>query len=255
VTSPPTYEPAPPDRHRRRAITEVRVRRLARLPHSRTRALADASRSSASEAGELSAGIACERAVTQSLALTSRLLGMIVNRTETRSVLISADYLKLRQTIINALKPYPEAARASAGHSRGSRSRSPRPSRRAPSRCSSRRCRHDRGPPTPTGTIVFYFFLPKGMTCQHGSRWSHQSLSAPRFTFESKCARSAAANEQLSLEAPDGTVYLTLRCATGRASKSRSAIRDNLLKRAYTALSSASLPEKLASDASSGNSC
>jgi hypothetical protein len=27
-------------------------------------------------------------------------------------VLISADYLKLRQSIINGLKPYPEAARA-----------------------------------------------------------------------------------------------------------------------------------------------
>ena len=64
------------------------------------------------EQGELNAAIAVERATTHSLELTSKLLGMIVQRHETRSVLISADYLKLRQAITSALRPYPEASRA-----------------------------------------------------------------------------------------------------------------------------------------------
>jgi hypothetical protein len=37
---------------------------------------------------------------------------MIVQRHETCSVLISADYLKLRQSIIYPLRPFPEAAHA-----------------------------------------------------------------------------------------------------------------------------------------------
>jgi hypothetical protein len=66
------------------------------------------------EAGELGAATTVERAITQSLELTSRLLGMIVQRHDVRStsILISADYLQLRGAIIGALKPYPEAARA-----------------------------------------------------------------------------------------------------------------------------------------------
>jgi hypothetical protein len=64
--------------------------------------------------GALSAATTIERAITSSLELTSKLLGMIVQRTDIRStsILISADYLQLRQTIIAALKPFPEAARA-----------------------------------------------------------------------------------------------------------------------------------------------
>ena len=66
------------------------------------------------EAGELHAAARTERAITGSLELTSKLLGMIIQRHDVRStsILISADYLKLRHTIIGALKPYPEAARA-----------------------------------------------------------------------------------------------------------------------------------------------
>jgi hypothetical protein len=66
------------------------------------------------EAGEINAATTVERAITQSLELTSRLLGMIVQRHDVRStsILISADYLELRGTILMALKPYPEAARA-----------------------------------------------------------------------------------------------------------------------------------------------
>ena len=66
------------------------------------------------EEHELHAATSIERAVTHSLELTSKLLGMLVTRTHTTStsVLVSADYLKLRQTIISALRPFPEAARA-----------------------------------------------------------------------------------------------------------------------------------------------
>jgi hypothetical protein len=66
------------------------------------------------EEGELHAAVSVERGITQSLELTSKLLGMIVQRHDVRStsILISADYLKLRQTIVTALKPFPAAAQA-----------------------------------------------------------------------------------------------------------------------------------------------
>jgi hypothetical protein len=58
--------------------------------------------------------IAAERAITSNLELVARLLGTIVQRHEVArtSILISADYLELRQAIVAALRPYPEAARA-----------------------------------------------------------------------------------------------------------------------------------------------
>jgi hypothetical protein len=66
------------------------------------------------EAGELTSATSVERAITQSLELTSRLLGMLIQRHDVRStaILISADYLQLRAAIVSALKPYPDAARA-----------------------------------------------------------------------------------------------------------------------------------------------
>ena len=66
------------------------------------------------EAGELGAATSVERAITGSLEVTSRLLGMIVHRHDVRStsILMSADYLQLRAAIVSALKPYPDAARA-----------------------------------------------------------------------------------------------------------------------------------------------
>ena len=65
-------------------------------------------------AGEISAAVSAERAVTGSLELTSRLLGMIVQRHDVRStsLLISPDYIQLRSAIVSALRPFPEAARA-----------------------------------------------------------------------------------------------------------------------------------------------
>jgi hypothetical protein len=66
------------------------------------------------EAGELNAATTVERAITSSLELASKVLGLIIHRHDVRStsILISADYLHLRQAIVAALKPYPEAARA-----------------------------------------------------------------------------------------------------------------------------------------------
>jgi hypothetical protein len=66
------------------------------------------------EQGELHAAVTVERATTASLELTSKLLGMIVQRHDVRStsILISADYLQLRAAIVTALKPFPEAGKA-----------------------------------------------------------------------------------------------------------------------------------------------
>jgi hypothetical protein len=71
------------------------------------------------ERGELSAATSVERAITNSLELTSKLLGMIVSRTETRSILVTSDYLELRNCIVHALKPFPEAGRGQARKKRG----------------------------------------------------------------------------------------------------------------------------------------
>jgi hypothetical protein len=66
------------------------------------------------ELGNSIAAISAERAITSNLELVARLLGSIVQRHEvTRtSILISADYLQLRQSIVTALRPYPDAAMA-----------------------------------------------------------------------------------------------------------------------------------------------
>ena len=62
----------------------------------------------------MKAAVAVERAITDNLNLVSKLLGMIVQRHDVRttSILVSADYLKLRAVIVAALRPYPDAARA-----------------------------------------------------------------------------------------------------------------------------------------------
>jgi hypothetical protein len=62
------------------------------------------------EQGELNAATGVERAIVSSLELTSKLLGMIVTRTSTTNILISADYLRIRQAITAALRKHPEAA-------------------------------------------------------------------------------------------------------------------------------------------------
>jgi hypothetical protein len=58
--------------------------------------------------------VAAEAAITSNLALVGKLLGMIVQRHDVRStsILVSADYLALRQAIVTALRPFPAAAAA-----------------------------------------------------------------------------------------------------------------------------------------------
>ncbi len=58
--------------------------------------------------------IAAERAITSNLELVSRLLGQLVQRHDVRhrSILVLPDYLRLRQALIEALRPFPDAARA-----------------------------------------------------------------------------------------------------------------------------------------------
>ena len=59
------------------------------------------------------AATSVERAITSSLELISKLLGMIIHRHDVRStsILVSSDYLRLRQVITTALR----AARDVAG--------------------------------------------------------------------------------------------------------------------------------------------
>jgi hypothetical protein len=67
-------------------------------------------------AGDHKGAASIERYITANLDLTARLLGQLVTHHEvkTTSVLISADYLKLRRVIVEALAPFPEA-RAAVG--------------------------------------------------------------------------------------------------------------------------------------------
>jgi hypothetical protein len=66
------------------------------------------------ELADVRAAVGVERAITDNLTLVAKLLGQLVQRHEVRatSILISSDYLQLRSTIVRALRPYPEAARA-----------------------------------------------------------------------------------------------------------------------------------------------
>jgi hypothetical protein len=66
------------------------------------------------ELGDVRACVSVEGAITANLALTGKLLGQLVTRHDIRhsSILLTPDYLKLRQVLVQALKPYPDAARA-----------------------------------------------------------------------------------------------------------------------------------------------
>jgi hypothetical protein len=85
---------------------------LSQLVHQRARLQQHAEM--AVEYGDVKAAISAEGAITSNLALVGKLLGMIVQRHDVRStsLLISADYLTMRQALVNALRPFPEAARA-----------------------------------------------------------------------------------------------------------------------------------------------
>ena len=66
------------------------------------------------ERGNIGDACRVENAITANLALVGKLLGTLVTHHEVthRSVLISADYLQLRQTLMAALKPFPAAMAA-----------------------------------------------------------------------------------------------------------------------------------------------
>lgn len=85
---------------------------LASLVHQRARLQQHSEL--ALELGDVKAATGVERAICSNLELVSRLLGQLVTRHEVRhsSVLLSPDYLRLRSVLIEALHPYPDAARA-----------------------------------------------------------------------------------------------------------------------------------------------
>jgi hypothetical protein len=85
---------------------------LSQLVHQRARLQTHVAM--AVDYGDVKAAISAEGAITSNLQLVSRLLGMIVQRHDVRStsILISSDYLQLRQVIVQALRPFPEAAQA-----------------------------------------------------------------------------------------------------------------------------------------------
>jgi hypothetical protein len=66
------------------------------------------------EAKQYQTAISAERAVTDNLDLLSKVLGLIINKSETKStaLLLTPDYLAFRATMLEALKPYPAAMAA-----------------------------------------------------------------------------------------------------------------------------------------------
>jgi len=68
----------------------------------------------AAEHGDVKGSVAAENAITANLTLVAKLLGQLVQVHDVRhtNLLVSPDYLKLRSTLIAALRPFPDAARA-----------------------------------------------------------------------------------------------------------------------------------------------
>jgi len=64
--------------------------------------------------GDVKAAISAESAITANLTLTAKLLGQLVQHHQVThaSLLVSPDYLRLREALVLALRPFPEAARA-----------------------------------------------------------------------------------------------------------------------------------------------
>jgi hypothetical protein len=85
---------------------------LASLVTQRARLQAHAE--TAATFGDVKAAVSAESAILANLSLVGRLLGQLVQVHDVRhtSILVTADYLKLRATLLTALRPYPDAARA-----------------------------------------------------------------------------------------------------------------------------------------------
>jgi hypothetical protein len=66
----------------------------------------------AMEAGSIHVAVAAEGRITENLRLVSQLLGQLMQVHEVRhNILISGDYLRLREVLLRALRPHPAAAR------------------------------------------------------------------------------------------------------------------------------------------------
>jgi hypothetical protein len=68
----------------------------------------------ATELGDVRGAVAAENAITGNLKLVAQLLGQLVQHHDLRhtSILISPDYLRLREVLVRALRPFPAAAQA-----------------------------------------------------------------------------------------------------------------------------------------------
>jgi hypothetical protein len=63
---------------------------------------------------DIKSAVAAENSIQGNLTIVAKLLGQLAiqHNVTTTSILISSDYLQLRQTIVQALKPFPDAAQA-----------------------------------------------------------------------------------------------------------------------------------------------
>jgi hypothetical protein len=68
------------------------------------------------ELQDVRAAVSVEAAITSNLTLAAKLLGQLVSVVDHRhsNVLLSEDYIKLRECLVRALQPYPEALQAVA---------------------------------------------------------------------------------------------------------------------------------------------
>jgi hypothetical protein len=63
--------------------------------------------------GDVGAAVSAEKGITAALSMSAKLLGMLTTTIDVRhtSLLVSPDYLKLRQVLVQALRSHPEALR------------------------------------------------------------------------------------------------------------------------------------------------
>jgi hypothetical protein len=66
----------------------------------------------ATSLGDARSALMAESRITANLELVAKLLGQLVQRHETThtSILLSPDYIRLRQILVETLRPYPEIA-------------------------------------------------------------------------------------------------------------------------------------------------
>jgi hypothetical protein len=110
----------------------------------------------AASLGDVRGAVSAESAITGNLALVGKLLGQLVQVHDVRhtSILISADYIRLRTTIVQALRPFPDAAQAvgralaalEADAARDITAAAGKPAKPAP-----RLIEHEAAPPLPAG--------------------------------------------------------------------------------------------------------